>query len=132
MTGGFLLQVNQLTCGKMADHPIFDRGDLLIHTTDRTLEDEIFEDSDKVSPGGGITYQNNGTYVKKDAFSPSTVMVLVDVGKDIGTGVAAAWLYDKLKDKEVNIETTKGNYEKTKEDIQQALEDIVNEKRGEE
>lgn len=112
----------------MANHPVFDRGDLLIHTKDRTLEDEIFEDSDSVSPGGEITLQNNGTYIKKDAFSPSTVMVLVDVGRDVGTGVAAAWLYDKLKGKEVNIETRKGTYEKTKNGIQQALEDIVKEK----
>ena len=110
---------------KMADHPVFDRGDLLIHTKDRNLENEIFEDSDSVSPGGEITLENNGTYIKKDAFSPSTVMVLVDFGRDVGTGVAAAWLYDKLKDKEVSIETTKGTYEKTKDGIQQALEDIA-------
>jgi len=116
----------------MSNHPVFDRGDLLIHTKDRTLEDEIFEDSDSVSPGGEITLRNNGTYIKKDAFSPSTVMVLVDVGKDVGTGIAAAWLYDKLKDKEVNIETTKGTYEKTKDGIQQALEDIAEEKNDEE
>jgi hypothetical protein len=116
----------------MADHPVFDRGDLLIHTKDRTLEDEIFEDSDSVNPGGEVTLRNNGTYIKKDAISPSTVMVLVDFGRDVGTGIAAAWLYDKLKDKEVSIETTKGTYEKTKDGIQQALEDIAEEKDDEE
>lgn len=115
----------------MANHPVFNQGDLLIHTKDRTLEDEIFEDSDTVSPGGEITLRNNGTYIKKDVFSPSTIMVLVDVGRDVGTGIAAAWLYDKLKDKEVSIETTKGKYDKTKEGIQQALEDIVDEKNDE-
>jgi len=112
----------------MPEHPVFDRGDLLIHTKDRNLENELFEDSDSVSPGGEITLQNNGTYLKKDAFSPSTVMVLVDVGRDVGTGIAAAWLYDKLKNKEVSIETTKGTYEKTKDGIQQALDDIAEKK----
>lgn len=116
----------------MTGHPVFDRGDLLIHTRDRTLEDEIFGDSDSVTPGGEISFRNNGTYIKKDAFSPSTVMVLVDVGRDVGTGIAAAWLYDKLKDKEVSLETTKGTYENTKEGIQKALEDIVEEKDSDE
>ncbi len=116
----------------MAIHPVFDRGDLLIHTKDRNLENEIFEDSDSVSPGGEVTLQNNGTYIKKDAISPSTVMVLVDFGRDVGTGIAAAWLYDKLKDKEVSIETAKGSYDKTKDGIQQALKDIAEEKKEDE
>lgn len=112
----------------MAGHPMFDRGDFVIHTTDRALEEEIFGDSDSVSLDGDIKLRNGGTYIQKDVFSSSTVMVLVDFGRDVGTGVAAAWLYDKLKDKDVSIETAKGSYDQTKNGIQQALEDIAEEK----
>lgn len=113
----------------MNDQSIGNSGDLLFHTKHRTLEDEIFEESNRVALAEGITLKNNGTRIKKDAFSPATLSILVDVGKDVGTGVTSAWLYDKIKDKDVTIETAKGKYENSKEGLEDALEDVIEQKK---
>lgn len=86
----------------------------------------MFGGRDEASPGdSGVTYRSRGMYLKKDAFSDPTLLIAVDAAADVGKMVAAAWLYDKIEDKEVSIETARGTYEATREGIEAALSDIL-------
>jgi len=109
-------------------HPAFDRAELLIHTPDRDLENHIFSGADEVSPSDGVTYRNERMYKKRDPFTDPTLLIGVDIAADVGKGIAAAWLYDKLQDRDVIIETAGGSYETTKEAIKSSLEDIASSK----
>jgi hypothetical protein len=79
-------------------------------------------DTNEISEGAELTY--NGTKIQKGLDIPSVVQMTLDVGSNVATGVVAAWLYDKLKDRDVNLTLGGEKVEVQKERIQTRLEEL--------
>ena len=87
---------------------------LEIETTDRSLADDLIGRRYDADPHRVVALPGNATLkidhlVKRYTLGvPETIVVLLDIGKDIAIGLVSAWLYDKLKGraKTLTIEDT--------------------------
>lgn len=76
---------------------------LEIDTTDRALVDDLLEGRYDADPQRVVAVPGNAELridhlVKRFAVEvPETIVVLLDIGKDVAIGLLSAWLYDKLK-----------------------------------
>jgi hypothetical protein len=80
---------------------------LHIETHDRTLGFEIaaadntLRSGAAVSAPGGATLEYTGTFVCKSVGIPEVLQFVIDASINIDLGLFAAWLYDKVKGKQV-------------------------------
>lgn len=76
---------------------------------DRMVDYELLEPDDKrIAKGksneftGGVELLYQGTEIRKSVGGPPDIShYILQAGGDIAIGLASAWLYDKLKDKDV-------------------------------
>jgi len=80
---------------------------LKIETHDRSLGFEMAGIGNKLSPGtivdipGGAKLQYESTYIRKEVGIPEILGFIVEASITIDLSLLAAWLYQKVQDKEV-------------------------------
>lgn len=83
---------------------------------------------DAIAPGasrdipGPATLVSQGLVVRKAVDLPSTLNVILKVGGQVAIGLVTAWLYDKLKGKNVQLKVDGDPIEIDQESLRQALE----------
>ena len=105
---------------------------LHIETHDRHLGFEIAESSSlklglTIQAPGGVTLRYEGSLVRKAVGIPEVLQFIVDASVSIDLGLFGAWLYDKVKDKDVErvIINRRVVTEITAEGIRQVLEEEI-------
>ena len=105
---------------------------LHIETHDRHLGFEIADSSSlrsglTIGAPGGVTLTYQGSLVRKAVGIPEVLQFIVDTSVNIDLGLFAAWLYDKVKDKDVEriIINRRVVTEITPQTIRQVLEEEI-------
>lgn len=105
---------------------------LHIETHDRHLGFEIAESSSlksgmRIQAPGGVSLQYEGSLVRKSVGIPEVLQFIVDASISTDLGLFGAWLYDKVKSKEVEriIINRRVVTEITADGIRQVLEEEV-------
>jgi hypothetical protein len=109
------------------------RVQLDIETHDRRLGFDIAGVKNSLTAGttvevpGGATVEYRGSIVRKSFGIPEILQLVVDVAKGVEVGLLAAWLYDKVKGKEVEkiIINRRVVTEITADGIRQVLEEEI-------
>lgn len=109
------------------------RIQLDIETHDRRLGFDIAGVGNSLTAGtvvevsDGVSVEYCGSIMRKSFGIPEILQLVVDVAKDIEVGLFAAWLYDKVKNKEVEriIINRRVVTEITAEGIRQVLEEEI-------
>ncbi len=103
---------------------------LHIETHDRHLGFEIAESSSlksglTIQAPGGVALKYEGSLIRKSVGIPEVLQFIVDASVNIDLALFGAWLYDKVKDKNVErvIINRRVVTEITAEGIRQALEE---------
>jgi hypothetical protein len=104
-----------------------------IETHDRRLGFDIAGVGNSLTAGtavkvpGNATVEYQGSIVRKSFGIPEILQLVVDVSKDVEVGLLAAWLYDKVKGKEVERITVNRRVitEITADGIRQVLEEEI-------
>ena len=105
-----------------------------IETNDAILERHIFSSAQlsagftRIQISEGIIAKYNGTIIQLAVDIPNIIKIVIEIGKDVGIGIGSglisAWLYEKLKGKDVKKIRIDGNeVELDQEQLQRTIEE---------
>lgn len=87
------------------------------------------EENGRISPGDvfeiddGVEVVWNGAFIRKSLDHPDTVHFVLRIVEPVAYGVAGQWVYDKLKDRDVNLRIGGECVEVDEDEIQSTLDD---------
>ena len=104
---------------------------LEIETDDRGLAFDLFETRElsvgkETAPVDGIRIKYNGTLFKAALHFPETINLILDIAKNVGIGLFTAWLYDKLKGKNVKLRIDGEDVNLSPEEIERKIKEKIN------
>lgn len=107
--------------------------DIEIETNDGFLVFEMLgkkqaEKGENIAIGDGASLQYDGTLIQLAEGIPETLMFVLNIAKDIGVSIVAAWLYDKLKNKKATLRIDRTIVEIDKGEIERIIHEKITQK----
>jgi len=99
---------------------------LEIESGERNLESDLFDTKElsrgkEIIPVEGVKVTYDGTLERGVLEFSKVIYLMVDIAKEISIGVFSAWLYDKLKGKNVKLKIKDEEVEINKSKIEEKI-----------
>ncbi len=108
---------------------------LEIDTHDRALQFDLFgtreleANKSATEIPGGARLELGTVYFRKGFGFPETIHAMLAVGRDVGIGLASAWLYDKLKGRATSVRINRIEVRLDKGEIERVITEQIEGKR---